>query len=569
MKKQAWFFGGLVVITLAFSLVVSWVSLLAQPNQPRGEKYALIVGVQDYSGTSLSNLKYCDNDAHALAELLTEAQLGWKAGNVTVLTQRAAFKKENKKLLPRAANIRSWLKTLKNYQAEDTLLVAFSGHGVHLKKFKDRGLFFCPEECDLDKPETLVSLSDIYEQLEKCPAKVKLLFMDACRNDPGDGKGAEDRLESVTRPLVPDPKGGIAAFFSCRTGEKSYESDTLKHGIFTYHVLKGLGGEAVDGDGEVTIPTLENYLTKKVPQAVVKDRGNPDLEQTPERRGKIVGSVVLSKAGGGDTDDVIESKTLRGLKLKRIVAKGKSFTMGSPESEKGRFDNETEHTVRFSRDFYMGVTHVTRGQFAAFVKATEYKTEGEADGKGGWAWDGKEAKQDPKYTWRSPGFFEQGDDHPVVQVSWNDARAFCKWLSEKDGREYRLPTESEWEYACRAGTQTAYYFGNDEEKLGDYAWYKENSGSTTHAVAGKKVNAWNLYDMHGNAWQWCSDKYGDYPKGEVTDPQGSSGEGSFRVRRGGGWLYSPRLCRAASRDWFVPTFRDDYLGFRLAVSVRQ
>jgi formylglycine-generating enzyme required for sulfatase activity len=144
----------------------------------------------------------------------------------------------------------------------------------------------------------------------------------------------------------------------------------------------------------------------------------------------------------------------------------------------------------------------------------------------------------------------KGPQNPVEKVSWNDAVEFCRKLSalpaEKSaGYVYRLPTEAEWEYACRAGTQTAYSFGDSESELGDYAWYDKNAGGTTHPVGSKKPNAWGLYDMHGNVFEWCQDWYGSYPSGSVTDPTGES-SGSHRVVRGGAGTASPSAVRRSA-----------------------
>jgi formylglycine-generating enzyme required for sulfatase activity len=161
-------------------------------------------------------------------------------------------------------------------------------------------------------------------------------------------------------------------------------------------------------------------------------------------------------------------------------------------------------------------------------------------------------------------------DLPVENVSWNDAVEFCKKLSDlpeekKAGREYRLPTEAEWEYACRAGSKTAYAFDDEEGLLPEYGWFKRNSSDRTHTVGLLEPNAWGLYDMHGNVWEWCSDRYGDYPKGAVSDPSGPK-EGSYRVYRGGGWGIDAARCRSAIRNWFAPSFRGIRLGFRVALS---
>jgi uncharacterized caspase-like protein len=312
-----------------FIVPVGLTAVLALPllhsQQPKkGRKVALLVAVQDYTGGGLSNLKYCENDVTELAKVLKTQ--GYAEDDVTLLTNDAAFAKKKKNLFPTAENVRSWLKgVVEDLRAEDSVLIAFSGHGVHLKDLKEKGLHFCPQGSDLAKPETLVSLNEVYEQLDKhCKAGVKLLVVDACRNDPTDGKaGGDARLESTTRPLVPDPPGGIVAFFSCSTGQIAYESDDLKHGIFFHHFIQGLKGGPTDApiarDGEVTVPLLEDYLTRSVPVAVKKDKSDPTIKQTPERKGSIRGQVVLAKYEVGD---VSKSEPKPGEVRKFEIAQG-------------------------------------------------------------------------------------------------------------------------------------------------------------------------------------------------------------------------------------------------------
>ncbi len=168
----------------------------------------------------------------------------------------------------------------------------------------------------------------------------------------------------------------------------------------------------------------------------------------------------------------------------------------------------------------------------------------------------------------NPSHFKGDPNCPVENVSWDDVQKFIEWLHAREGdRGYRLPTEAEWGYACRAGTTTAYCFGNDPDQLHGYAWYGKslNSGST-HPVGQLKPNDWGLYDMHGNVWEWVRDWYGKYAARIVSDPQGSA-EGASRVVRGGGWYVVAQNCRAAFRYDFAPDLRDGSLGFRLARSV--
>jgi formylglycine-generating enzyme required for sulfatase activity len=218
-----------------------------------------------------------------------------------------------------------------------------------------------------------------------------------------------------------------------------------------------------------------------------------------------------------------------------------NFTMGSPADEVGRYGDEGPQTrVTLSKGFWLGKYDVTQGQYQALVGTN------------------------PSY------FTKAGQDAPVEQVSWDDAVAFCQKLNAQeraagrlpDGYAYTLPTEAQWEYACRAGTTGLYYAAD----LGAIAWYDANSGDTTHPVATKQPNAWGLYDMSGNVYQWCLDWYGKYPGGSVTDPVGSP-SGSNRGLRGGSWGGDAAYCRSAGRgDDGVPGDRDFDVGFRLALS---
>ena len=235
------------------------------------------------------------------------------------------------------------------------------------------------------------------------------------------------------------------------------------------------------------------------------------------------------------------------------------FLMGSPENEEKRNNYETQHEVILSKPFYIAIYEVTRGQFAAFVKDTGHKTDVEKNENGS--------------SWRNPGY-AQTDMHPVVWISWNDASSFCEWLSRKTGRAVRLPTEAEWEYACRAGTQTPFNMGQtistDQANYnGKYTYgsgVKGLSRQATVPVGSFRPNAWGLYDMHGNVWEWCADWSGTYPSGSVTDPTGAL-SGTTRVLRGGSWFLEPYFSRSARRDFHRPFVFNNSYGFRVAASV--
>jgi len=254
------------------------------------------------------------------------------------------------------------------------------------------------------------------------------------------------------------------------------------------------------------------------------------------------------------------------------------FMMGSPASEEGHDDGELQHRVRISKPFGMGIHQVTRGQFAAFASAAGYQTEAEKEGWS-YAWKGKEWAKVNGVCWRKPGF-DQDDNHPVVCVSWNDAQEFMQWLSQQDDRLYHLPTEAQWEYACRAGTQTTYPWGDSPDAAKGWAncaditakakfpnWTTFNWADGfvyTSPVGSFRSSTWGLYDMIGNVLEWCEDRYGEYPKTEVTDPAGPA-DGLSRVLRGGSWRGGPLGCRAACRSRSAPDYRCRYIGFRLAL----
>jgi formylglycine-generating enzyme required for sulfatase activity len=268
-----------------------------------------------------------------------------------------------------------------------------------------------------------------------------------------------------------------------------------------------------------------------------------------------------------------------------LVPEG-SFIMGSPAEEVGRWEKDDregpQHRVEITRPFYLGKHEVTVGQFLKFVQDTGYKTEAE-NGGGAFTWvNGKWEKTEGIY-WDNPGF-PQSKSHPVTCVSWNDAHAFIRWLNRKSGRTYRLPTEAEWEYAARARTTTARFWGNDLNRTCEYANVADQTRSPegktwedrfeckddywfTAPVGSYQPNGFNLYDMLGNVWEWCEDwfdaKY--YKKSPTQDPLGPS-IGSERIVRGGGWRNLPRYVRSANRGSSLPDYRSYGLGFRIAES---
>jgi formylglycine-generating enzyme required for sulfatase activity len=273
------------------------------------------------------------------------------------------------------------------------------------------------------------------------------------------------------------------------------------------------------------------------------------------------------------------------MELVRIPAG--SFWRGSGEDEAGHMPNEgPRRVVGISRPFHLAATETTVAQFAAFVAETGYLTEAERDLGGGFGIDFRTGRviQMAGITWREPGFpgFQQTGRHPVLLVSWQDAEAFCRWLSAKEGRTYRLPTEAEWEYAARAGSQSSYWSGATSASLkgvanvadealrqampvasGTLSW--SDGFPFTAPVGSFAPNPLGLHDVHGNVWEWTSDWYGAdaYAKAPEADPKGPA-DGQFRTIRGGGWLDGAARNRSSQRIYFSPTFRYCLLsGFRV------
>jgi len=305
------------------------------------------------------------------------------------------------------------------------------------------------------------------------------------------------------------------------------------------------------GGGSAQLPEAEQ-VKEKVSGAEADRSLETQARESVSRKAPPLATSPFSEAEAkshqavwaAHLDEPVELTNSIGMKLNLIPAG--TFMMGSPPSETGRRDNETQHRVTLTKPYYLGTTEVTQGQWESVMGTTP--------------WKGQQSGQ-------------EGINNAATYVSWDDAVEFCQKLSAKEGKTYRLPTEAEWEYACRAGTTTmAYSFGDGAAQLSEYGWWGGivgNGNSQTeqyaHVVGLKRANAFGLYDMHGNVWEWCSDWYGDYPKGSATDPQGAT-KGADRVLRGGSWSSVAASCRTAIRGTSDPTYRSAGYGFRLALS---
>lgn len=540
-----------------------------------GENYAFLVAVSDYDEKELRPLKFTRNDILDFHAALVES--GFKPEHIVLMhddfKQLVAYydaldrRLKPQDYLPEAAKIRQELELLLGrLRSDDSVVVAFTGHGVQFQS--DRQSYFCPSDARLDQPESLIAFDAIYRQLKECRASRRLLLVDACQNDP-QSEIAKSRstvdLESITRPQsLPVPEG-IIALFSCRAGQKSFEHPSLGHGIFFHHLLEGWRGSGdLNGDGRISYQELASYTEKQT-----SDYAALTLKalQTPQLKAEFSGEWVLRDLksllvapfdiNAARSAQANWAKQLRRSPVERnsiglelvLVPPGEYRQGSTPEETAGVLrrwpdtvapwvSNEgPQHRVRITRPLYFGKTEVTKAQWRAVMNTTPWTDKG-------------------------------GADTPANAMTWHDAQEFCRRLSEREARRYRLPTESEWEYACRAGTGSRYSFGDDPARLAEYAWFQGNSaiGGTpgVHPVAQKKPNAFGLFDMHGNVWEWCAE-YADhsfYHRSTTDDPPGPS-TGTIRSARGAGWGHLPQYMRSASRSGFAPGSKFGDLGFRV------
>jgi formylglycine-generating enzyme required for sulfatase activity len=671
-------------------------TVAAAADPPAGEKlggrWAILIGVDNY--TELGKLRYAGNDQRALSEQLVAS--GFPKDQVFLLHDKAA----EPKYLPFQANIERQLDLVLGLAREgDLMIVGFSGHGVQLEGKS----YFCPMDARLDKlSSTTIALDGVYDRLSKCKATLRLLLVDACRNDlvpVGRRSVAISRSLNEFGGASEKPPEGILFLASCGPGQVSMEDEQFSHGVFMHFLLEGLQGKAANAAGTISLAGLYDYVSLETKKYVVRKFNE---FQTPALKGEITGpfeicslssnrptpvssmvspreitasftvrleengppaegaqvelvytgpastsaltlgratanakgvatiitaltvaqqhagtfEAVASLAGaskGWSLPDfphdlryevwiprLLEKSITNSIGMKLVWIPAGEFMMGNAHTAvddvalckkydisltADAFEDEyPRHRVRITKAFYLGATNVTRGQFRRFVEDTGYKTDAEGgDNPGAFGWDSnkKQFVFSKTYSWQKVGF-EQTEEHPVVGVSWNDAVAFCEWLSRKEGKTYRLPTEAEWEYACRAGTTTRYWCGDDPEGLAEVANVADAAAKAqfpdwktiaasdgyvfTAPVGSFRPNAFGLYDMHGNTWQWCADWYHSryYDMSPVDDPRGPA-SGSGRVARGGSWGNGAGICRSAYRHGFGPGDRDGILGFRISL----
>ncbi len=311
-----------------------------------------------------------------------------------------------------------------------------------------------------------------------------------------------------------------------------------------------ISGEKVTDTGVRRLANLPKLKTVCLSGTSVGDEGVSHLGSLEDLEQLYLTHTQVTKEGVRQLEAMLPGckiwrleEMTNSIGMRFVLVPAGEFKMGSPAGDADAYDDERpQHRVRITKPFYLGVHEVTQEQYEQVMG---------------------------KRPWSGQSYVKSGADYPATYVSWEDAVAFCEKLSAKEGCTYRLPTEAEWEYACRAGSTTQFSFGDDRLALGNHAWYYENAGNTNQVyargVGRRKPSGWGLYDVHGNVWEWCSDWYAEdyYNESPVDDPTGaSSGEG--RVLRGGSWGNDPWLSRSAYRFRLTPGLRDCGTGFRVS-----
>ncbi len=537
-------------IWLAVILVALPLSADAQETSSRGiqklhvqanRRIAICIGINHYADHNLNSLRKAANDAYGLAAVL-EKQGDFKTYVLSDMDSEGREKSLSALLVPTKRQIEEFLGDAVSFgdiKQDDLVVFAFSGHGI--SDAKQNG-YLLPLDWDSADPyRSAISVASIIDWLQTLGVTKSLILIDACREEMTTSRS----LDTIPRLYAEKFLSAnlAAAFYATEQGGFSYEDPQSIYGAFTRFLIEGLRGAAnKDDDAVVTFRELSAFVEdglgdwalkngyKQRPYTRIFGEQSGDLALTVVPRPSVPVRVIpavpqpqpVKTQSPKQLDFFITS-----IGIKMMPIPGGTFRMGS---NVGDSDEKPLHIVTLSA-FEMSATEITQGQYMAVMGTNPSKVKGD-------------------------------DNLPVENVSWEDAVAFCRILSQKTGGKFGLPTEAEWEYAGRAGTETKYYTGDDEGDLASAGWYYSNSGFKTHPVGQKAPNAWGLYDMHGNVWEWCADSYGKYTKGSEINPSGPLSV-SDRVLRGGGWSCIAEGCRSADRGWINPSGRGGIIGFRI------
>jgi formylglycine-generating enzyme required for sulfatase activity len=500
---------------------------------PKGteRRVALVVGNRDYQHEQ--PLKNPLNDADDMARVL--GQMGFA---VTVL--------KNADYRTLGSGITDFVSKLTK---SDVALFYFSGHGIGYQGqnylMPVDGRITCMERI----PNEALSLEKILSGFEDQKVRNSFVFLDACRSLP-KYPGCYDQSRNSAGPqglTIPtnNPQGSFIAFATAE-GRTADDNQQERNGLFTSELLKHIAKP------NLGIRTIMDQVTGGVRQR----SGN---KQQPKRYEDLEGDFyfLVSKTPSPPVDSVVITPTkpttdfLVGPAM--VMVKGGTFQMGSNQYD----DEGPVHPMKVS-DFLMGKYEVTVTEYMQFVAETNSHYPQ-------WLEAGSECNIETGTFsyYKDIGYTSRQSQLPIVGVSWDDAVAYCDWLSTKNKRKYRLPTEAEWEYAARGGQSSRGYThagGNNADSVG---WSDANSGGKPHNVGGKAANELGLFDLSGNVWERCSDWLGAYSRNAQTNPTGPATPQKFRVIRGGSWNLDPLNCRSTLRSGITPTSRTNYIGFRV------
>jgi len=417
----------------------------------------------------------------------------------------------------------------------DAVFIFYAGHGLQI----DNANYLVPVDARVTKKhhvsQRCVGTDYLMAALDASEASLRVLILDACRNNPFRGFS-----RSGTRGLIPiaAPRGTIVAY-STSPGTEAMDGDG-NNSPYAKHFVSKLRDAHPKG--------LEvNRLFREVAQAVRKETG-----QRPYRNfDDSMDDFMLIEAISGPPKTITNS-----LKAELNLIPSGKFWMGAAPSAEGAKSKEAQHHVEIMKAFYLGATEVTQHEWFSVMNNRP--------------WEERAYEEHPMY--------ESAPRNPATYINWEEANAFCRMLSKKENRVYRLPTEAEWEYACRANRQdrSKYSYGNGESQLSDHAWFHNRNSNERIAdkapqeVARKKPNGLGLFDMHGNVHEWCSDwfdrNYYSKSKSTIRDPQGPD-SGTRRVMRGGAFSTPAKNCRSAHRSQFAPDVGSAHIGFRVVLEL--
>ena len=561
---------------------------LKRPN-PEQKRWAFLVGINRYSDQSFSQLKYCVNDVVSLETLLNEAGYTVVCMHDKLPARDAHF--------PRYGYIKAEFQKLNGqFEPSDLLFVYFACHGIC---GSDRQPRLVAEDTRAETlTETTIAVADIRQWMHESGAGQLVLMLDACHQmKQSADKGEEEVISEFLKEMHAQISDGLALLALNPTELVAREFGGLEHGDFGYYILRGLAGAAKKSDSkQVTVGSLKRYVLDQLMQVAesagliqqLRERVTEDLSvknivlvedkafsisfiTTPRAsipnlslhtvcRPTFEFKVVTVDEDGKEKENITKQASYRAEELSEInmldlvVIPTGRFIMGSPETELERQEDEgPQHEVTVN-SFLMSKYPITQAQWEIVSNLP-----------------GIHRQLPPR-----PSYFK-GDDRPVEMVSWYEVMEFCQRLSKTTGQTYRLPSEAEWEYACRAGTVTPYHFGhtitsslaNYNGELVDGIRHKGvYRRETTQVGMFQLANAFGLYDMHGNVLEWCLDHWHDSYNDAVEKSIAwtENGNSNFRLLRGGAWSLYPRYCRSANRGKASPEFRSSRIGFRIACS---